>query len=385
MRLNQEEKRELYLKLILVFFAIVIYFSFYKINSIMSFFNLFLSASRPIILGLSLAFVVNMLLNGIEKILLNKFKIKNRKLVRTISLFGAYIAFMAILIFVLSIVIPEVIQTVVNLIYQLPKIFDEWVRFFQEKELLKDYIPIIEEYISNINTTKIANYAIDFISGQAGHAFTGTINIIQIFLSSFIESTLIIIFSMYALSKKEELSKNSKKVLYSFVSEKFADGIMKVLRLLYKNFYNFFTGQFIEAILLACIVMVGMTILNMPYIIMIAVMTGFLNIIPYFGSLISGVLGTVIILIVNPFKGLIYFVFISLVQQFDGNVIYPRLVGKKVGIPSFWIIVSITLGGALFGMVGMVTFVPIMSTVYMLLKEFTDKKLKSKEIDIDTK
>ncbi|MDO4778152.1 MAG: AI-2E family transporter [Tissierellia bacterium] len=385
MKLTKEELRSVYLKLIVIIGGLIAYFLIYKVSNIVDSLRYFTIISRPIILGMVLAFVINILLNGVENILLKKIKMKNKRIARIISIFTAYMIFIILVTFLVTKVIPQFIQTILNLIYHLPNIILEQVEEVRKYDWMKEYIPKIEEYVSKINTQKIANYVLEFLSGRAGYAFSGTINIISGVFSSFFEASLVLIFSIYALGRKERMAQNAKSVLFAFFPEKLADWILGVCKLLFRNFYNFFTGQFIEAILLAIIVFTGMNILGMPYSIMIAVMTGFLNLIPYLGSMASSIIGTVIILTESPIKALIFLIFMSIVQQFDGNFMYPKLVGKKIGIPSFWIIVSITIGGAMFGIMGMVVCVPIMSTFYMLLRDFTKHRLEQKKINIDNK
>ncbi len=385
MRLSEEEKRKIYITTSIVILSLVFYFFMLNISSLWSALGRLFKMALPIILGFCLAFILNILLNGIEYLLTDKLKLKKGKAVRLVSIILSYLIFGMIIVFVAISVIPQFVDSIVSLTKQMPSILEDLIVFLKkDKNLYKQAIKL-ENYIASLNAEKVGKILMDFFSGKAGYAFSGTINALQMFVTGFFNTFLIIVFSVYALSNKENLSKHSKRFTYALFPEKVSDRILYVSKMLYKNFYNFFTGQFIEAILLGVLAFIGMTILRLPYALMISVLLGFMNIIPYFGSIFGSIIGGVIIFMTSPVQALIFFIFIIVLQQFDGNVMYPRLVGKQIGVPSMWIIMSITLGGAMLGIVGMIIFVPLLSTVYMLLKEFTENRLKNKEIEIEKK
>ena len=385
MRLSDEEKRKIYITTLIVILSLVFYFFMLNISSLWSAVGKLFKMALPIVLGFCLAFILNILLNGIEYLLTDKLKMKKGKGIRLVSIILSYLIFGLLIVFVAISVIPQFVDSIVSLTKQMPNILEDVIIFMKKDQNLYKQALKLEDYIASLNAEKIGKILMDFFSGKAGYAFSGTINALQMFVAGFFNTFLIIVFSVYALSNKENLSKHSKRFTYALFPEKVSDRIVYIARMLYKNFYNFFTGQFIEAILLGILAFIGMTILRLPYALMISVMLGFMNIIPYFGSIFGSIIGAVIIFMSSPVQALIFLVFAVVLQQFDGNVMYPRLVGKQIGVPSMWIIMSITLGGAMLGVVGMIIFVPLLSTVYMLLKEFTEKRLENKEIEIEKK
>ena len=192
-------------------------------------------------------------------------------------------------------------------------------------------------------------------------------------------------FAIYALSSKEDLARKTKELLYSAFPERWADKFVRFGEIVFDNFYNFFTGQFIEALVFGSMCFVGMLIFGFPFAPAISIIMGLGALIPILGAYIGVFTGALLILLQSPFKALMFIIFVVVLQQFDGNVTYPRIVGNKVGLPAMFVIVAITVGGALFGIIGMILFVPLFSTIYTLLGIYKDKKLKEKGIDIKSK
>lgn len=385
MRLSPEEKRSIYIKLFIVFVSIVMLYFAFNLSNVKHYFLYIVSVARPVILGLALAYLINMLLKPIERFLLEKIKIKSGKRARNLALLLSYLLFLAVIALVFSLVLPQFVESILNLIYQLPNMVRDLIGKAEQYEIFSKVTPKVEEYLNKINTNELAKMAINFVTGGAGIALNGTINIISGIFTSVFDLFLVLVFSIYTLSSKEQMIANTKKLTYSVLPEKFADYIVYVARLLNKNFSNFFTGQVIEAVIVGTIVFIGMNILRLPFAPMLAVLTAFMNLIPYIGATLGAIIGFVILAMESPIQALVYLVFVIVVQQIDGNIIYPRLVGNRIGISAFWIILAVTVGGAMMGILGMVVFVPLVSTLYMILRDFTRSRLASKNIDIKNK
>lgn len=384
MRFNKEELKGIYKNLIVVFGGILFYYFLVHFQEINDAVTRYISYTRPIIFGLAIAFVSNMLMNLFENTFRKYTKLKSEK-IRIISMIFSFLTLITIVAFFLSVILPRFISSVINLLYQLPNLINNTVDRLESLPLSEKIIEKIHEFVKDIQINNLINRLVNLVLSQGGFMLQGTMSVVGNIFSSFFEAFLAISFSIYILTGKDSIKRNIKKVTYSFIPEHVADSIIYHAVLLYRNFYNFFTGQFLEAMLLGIVVFVGITLIGAPYALILGVTSGLLNVIPYIGAIIGALISVVLISITDPIKGIIYLVFIVIYQQFDGNYIYPKLVGGKIGIPALWIMAAITIGGAVKGVIGMVLFVPIFATIYMVLRDFSNRKLKEKNINIDRK
>lgn len=384
MKFTKDEKRSIYKNIFILCGAISFYFLLFNFDDFSNVITKFLGYFSSIFMGFAIAFIVNMLMNQYKKVF-NLLKVKNSKLVNTLSMILGYLTLIILLVFITSVVLPQFINSIIQILSQLPGMIQSNIYKLQDSEWFGKVAIKVEEFLQTIEFNNLVNSSLNWVRNYGASIFADTFNFVQMLFNGIFDMVLSISLSVYILTGRKRLSRNTKKVVYSVFPESVADKIVYIARLLYRNIYNFFTGQIFEAILLGVFVFVGITLIGSPYALMIGVTSAILNIIPYVGALLGAVIGIVLILINNPTQGLIYAIYILIVQQIDGNYIYPKLVGDKMGIPSFWIIVAITLGGAMMGITGMIFFVPLISTIYILTKEFTNKKLKEKNIDIDNK
>lgn len=384
MKFTEDEKRDIRKKLTIIIFGVLFVYAVFNFDMVVKIFSNIATIVRPIIFGCIVAFVANMIMNQYEKIF-NFLTKKNTKTTRLISMILAFLTLLSIIVFVFSVVVPEFINSVVNMLYQLPLLIQQSIINLRENAWFEEFAKNIEKFINSMQVGNLINRGIEIIRSQGASVFSGTLYFVGQIFSSFFEAFLAMSISVYIVSGKNRLARNSKKVLYSVLSESIADKLIKIIRLLYRNFYNFFVGQSLEAIFLGTMVFLGAYLLGSPYALMLGVTSGVLNFIPFFGALAGAIISTVLIMITNPTKGLIFLVYILIVQQLDGNYLYPHLVGSKMGIPSFWILIALSMGGALMGIIGMVISIPITATIYVLTREFTNKKLSEKNIDIDNK
>lgn len=384
MKLNKEELKDIYKKLIVVFSGILFFFIMTNFSHVRDTFFRYISYIRPILIGFGIAFVANMLMNFYEKQFKKYSKLKNEQ-INVASMVLAFITLGLIVTFFLSVVLPQFISSLINLLYQIPDLITGFVDRIKDYPISDNVISKIETFVQDIESKNLIERLINLVISQGGFMLQGTMSVISHIFKSFFEGFLAISFSIYMLSGKNRLKRNAKQVLYGLLIEDFADRLIRYYTILYRNSYNFFTGQFLEAIIMGIVVFIGITIIGAPYAMILSVTSGLLNIIPYIGAITGAILSVVLISIADPIKGLIFLVFIIIYQQIDGNYIYPKLVGGKVGIPAIWIMVAITIGGSIMGVIGMVVFVPIFATFYMILRDHTYKRLDEKEIDISKK
>ena len=208
---------------------------------------------------------------------------------------------------------------------------------------------------------------------------TSTIGMASSIIGAIVNGVISFIFSLYILSQKEKLADQGQRIVRAYASEKLADGILRVLSLLNKNFTNFVTGQCLEAIILGVLFIIAMTIFGMPYAVLVGVLIAFTALIPIVGAFIGCGVGAFLILIDDPMLALWFVIMFLIIQQLEGNLIYPKVVGNSVGLPAIWILMAVSLGGSLFGVTGMLFFIPLLSTCYVLLRDNVNERNRAKQ------
>lgn len=352
----------------------------------------------PFILGIAIAFVLNILTKFFEKkIFTRKSKKKNtnnekknisgEKLSlgkRAISMILAIIVLLAIIALVVGLVIPELINTIQKLVEALPDLLENGKVYISD--LLLEY-PQVNDTITNLQKS-IENLDINseinkFVNTYGSGLLLTSVNVISGFVSAIVTFIIAFAFAIYALAQKEKLIRQSKKLLYAYVKKEKADKVMKIAKTANQTFSNFIAGQFIEALILGFLCMVGMLILGIPYALTIGVLIAFTALIPIVGAIIGCVIGAILILPTSPIKAVVFVIFLLILQQIEGNVIYPKVVGSSVGLPGIWVLVAITIGGSLWGLVGILLSVPLFSVIYTVLGENVTKKLEEKNMQIE--
>ena len=225
------------------------------------------------------------------------------------------------------------------------------------------------------------NKITSFIQNGATNVISSTFNAAASVVNGTINFFLGLIFAFYLLSQKEKLMVQTKRFLYAFFPEKKMDSILRVGSLANKTFSNFISGQCTEAVILGVLCFIGMSVFRFPYALMISVLVGFMSLIPIFGAFIGVAIGAFLILMVSPLKALWFVVFFIVLQQVEGNLIYPRVVGNSIGLPAIWVLVAVIVGGSAMGILGMILFIPLCSVLYALLREAVPKKLSEKGLE----
>ena len=363
--------------IILILIAIFSYWGLNNFDKLLGVINTGYKVLEPFILGGAIAFVLNILVNKIEKYLDKWMKKRRPKLVRFMAIILSLLIFILVIVFTAFLLIPELIENIQMLMGSIPGLIGD-----AQNSILKllDKYPDIQSEISKMFAE--AGSVSTIISNVLNYFITGAIGFIGSLVSSFITIFTAIIFAIYMLAQKEYLIRGTKKVLYSLLNKKHADKLVEIGTLANKTFSKFISGQCLEAIILGTLMFIAFTISGFPYALMLAVLTAITSLIPIFGALIAMVIGAILIGIGNPVQAIIFVIVFQVVQQIEGNFIYPRVVGASVGLSPLWTLLAITVGGNLFGIPGILLGLPVASVLYALIKEFVNGRLKNKAIKI---
>lgn len=370
---------------LLITFAIVLSWGINNGLVFLGVLSYLLSLISPFLIGAAMAFVLNAPMRAIEKNIRNFGEKKSvgflKKNYRILSIVFTLILVLFFIWAVFMLIIPELGRTAVICMNNIQPFLDRWKT--QAMQLVADY-PNLEEMIKNIdiNWVSISQKVVSFLSVGAGSVVKSTVTVATTVVSVVVNIVLALIFAIYVLAQKEKLSRQGKKLLYAYVKKERADWILRIARLSNKTFSSFVTGQFIEACILGVMFFVTMTILRLPYAIVVSVVIVVSALIPVVGAFIGCFFGALLIVMVSPMKALIFLILFLVLQQIEGNIIYPRVVGNSIGLPAIWVLVAITLGGNMMGIIGMLIFIPICSVCYTVLGETVNNRLEKKGIDV---
>ncbi len=371
---------------VLIVLAFALYIGFNYWNNIIGIFTKGYNLFFPFILGGCIAFILNIPVTFLSKKLLNCKDKGMGKIIRKhstgISIVISFFAIIGILALISSIIMPNIIETAAIL----PKTFDNSAKAFQKwldgnTKLSNNVVNLVSSM--DINWNNIFNKVKSIVFNGAGSMLLSTLEAATTVASATVEFILGVIFSIYILSQKKNLGIQFKKLLYAFMKKEKVDSILAVLKLTNLTFSNFITGQCIVSAILGMMFFVIMIILRLPYALMISVLIGFLSIIPVLGSTIGCTLGVLLIVMVSPVKAGVFILVFLVIKQIEDNLIYPKIVGDSVGLPSIWVLVAITLGGKIFGVPGMIIFIPLFSVAYVLLRKEVYIRLKEKDLEIE--
>ena len=368
----------------LIIFAAIIIACFWKYDVVISVLAFIFHVIFPFVLGGAIAFVLNVPMNFIQRHLFPEDKIEKRKVIkklaRPLSMLIVLFCVIGIIVLVMFVLIPQLGNTFSNLGNSIqafiPKI-QKWAdTLFHDNKEIMNWVNHLE-----FDWNKIMNAGINFLKNGAGSVLDSTIMAAKSIVSGIATFFIAFVFAIYILLQKEKLSIQAKKVLFAFVRKGRAEATLEVLSLTYNTFSSFLTGQCVEAIILGCMFVITMSILRLPYALLVGIVIAFSALIPIFGAFIGCIVGAFLIFMVDPIKALIFIILFLILQQIEGNLIYPHVVGSSVGLPSIWVLAAVSIGGSLMGVVGMLIFIPIVSVVYALFREVVYLKLKQRKID----
>lgn len=397
MQLDKENIKKI---LGIVAFAILLNWGLKNTDFIGKIVGLLIGLILPFLIGGALAFVINVPMHFLERVLFEnphqrKLKAAKGKAVqepflykakRPLSLMLSLILVIGVLFIGAFLIVPEIANNVTMIVSSF-KAFPE--KLHQWSLELMNWMPQVAIWLENIDFNLNVNWQetimnmVGFLQNGAGNVLSTTFNIAASIFSGIVTGFLAIVFSFYLLMNKEKLIGQLKQVCYAVLKEEHADYLVQVGKLINRTFSNFLSGQCIEAVILGSLFFVTMSILRFPYALIISVLIAFTALIPVFGAFIGCVIGAFLILMVDPLRALWFIVLFLCLQQFEGNVIYPKVVGGSVGLPAIWVLVAVTLGGSLMGVLGILISIPMLSVIYSLIRESVKKKLNKKRIATD--
>ena len=341
----------------------------------------------PFVLGGAIAFLTNVPMSFLEKKIFEKVKKKNkivRKLKRPISLILTIVLVVGVIALVMFGVIPQLTRTMGNLVTSINDFIPQmqsWIgEFFHNNQEIMNLVDQIE-----FDPDQAIKWGISLLGNGAGNMMNTTMSAVGSIVSGVATFFIAFSFACYILFQKEKLHIQIRKVFFAFLPRQKADAFLKVCSLTYRTFANFLAGQCLEAVILGSMFVVTLSILRMPYALLIGVLIAFTALIPIFGAFIGCAVGSFLIFMVSPQQAILFVIVFLVLQQIEGNLIYPHVVGESVGLPSIWVLAAVTIGGNLMGIVGMLVFIPLLSVLYTIFREFVYLRLKKQNIKQVTK
>ena len=363
--------------------CIILYWLLHETERVQQVIGRFQKVLSPFVIGAGLAFVLNVPMRAFE----GWFKgINNISLRRVIAVALTFLVLMLVLALVFWLLIPQLIETVQSLTPQVYRFFMDMEGFLKETlksnpELFKWIVD--NTNLENLNWTELVQKFLSLFGDSVTKILETALSAIGSVTGTVFNLVIAIVFAIYCLFQKETLARQGRRLAYAFLKEKTADYIIRVLRLSNSTFSNFLSGQCIEVCILGCMFAVVMAIFKMPYIPLISVLIAVTAFIPIVGAWVGCIVGAFLILVVNPIQAVWFVVMFLIIQQIEGNLIYPKVVGTSIGLNGMWVLLAISVGGELMGVAGMFLMIPFASVIYTLLREYTHKRLDGLTVDPD--
>ena len=332
----------------------------------------------PFVLGGAIAFVLNVPMRAIERHLFPNRR-RLTRLRRPLALVLTLVALTGVLTLAFCVIGPGIKDAVMSIAAQVPDAFD---RLYQRLLGLEQYLPQIKDLVGDlaIDWKSLSQKALSLVQSWGGSLISSGGGLMVGVVSGVSTFVIGLIFSFYILLQKEKLARQGRQVLYGLLPLKQADRALEVLRLAERTFSNFLSGQCVEACILGTLFVIAMTIFRMPYALLVGVLIALTALIPIVGAFIGCAVGALLIAITDPWKALVFIILFLVLQQIEGNLIYPHVVGSSVGLPSIWVLAAVTLGGKLMGVGGMLFFIPLCSVLYALFRDFVKGRLAEKKV-----
>ena len=354
----------------LIVFTALIVVALWKFDVVLGVIKAVWGIIFPFALGGAIAFVINVPMSFLEKKLFGKAKEKGSKA--------------AVIVLVMFGLIPQLTATIGSLMNSIAEFIPQmqsWVReFTHNNREIMDLVNQVE-----FNPNKAIQWGMSILGNGAGNFMNTTMTAVGSIVSGVTTFFIAFSFACYILFQKEKLHVQVRKVFFAFIPKRKAEVILEVCSLTYRTFANFLTGQCLEAVILGSMFVITLSILKMPYALLIGIIISFTALIPIFGAFIGCVLGGFLIFMVSPKQAILFILVFLILQQIEGNLIYPHVVGSSVGLPSIWVLAAVTIGGNLLGIVGMLIFIPLVSVLYTLFREYVYLRLKKQHIKRVTK
>ncbi|QUO31425.1 AI-2E family transporter [Coprococcus sp. AF21-14LB] len=378
----------------LIVFTLLLLIGLWKYEVVLDILGFVWGIISPFILGGAIAFILNVPMNFIQKNLFEKNKYfqteKGKKLrdklENTVSLVITIFLVISILAVVIFVVVPQLGKTFVtlkrNIEVFIPKIMADIATLFENNPQILGELNGLQLDWKQLNWDNILTTIIDFFRHGAGSVLGSTYQAAKGIVSGMATFFIAFVFACYILLQKKKLAVQIRKVMYAYLKTEQVEKILDVCSLTYKTFSSFLTGQCMEAVILGTMFFVTMGLLKFPYALLVGMLIAVTALVPIFGAFIGCAVGVFLIVMVSPVKALAFIVLFLVLQQIEGNLIYPHVVGNSVGLPSMWVLVAVTLGSSLMGIVGMLVFIPITSVIYSLLRRSVYARLEQKKIKL---
>lgn len=366
---KQEMKKMLGIAGALIIVFLVIHY-WEKLEGIIS---VGISAAAPLIIGCAMAYVINILMEFYEKWYTKLFKVEvAQKVKRVVCLILAFLSLFGIITLIINLVLPELINCIASFIRLIPGALQTVVDIVGEEQILQLF-PELQSGLDFSNISSQVEQLIRTVIGGVGGAVGSIMNMVSSVVSIVVNVVIGLIFSLYVLLDKEGLGRRCKTIISTYLS-KSSEKIFYVAHVLDESFHSFIVGQCIEAVVLGVLCIIGMLLFQFPYAVMIGVFIGFTALIPIAGAYIGAAVGAIMILTVSPIQAIQFLIFVVVLQQIEGNLIYPKVVGQSIGLPGIWVLTAITIGGGVLGVGGMLLAVPLFAAGYRLIREDMDRR-----------
>lgn len=375
-KMTDEIHKKVWMYSIIVAVGILLYFALYRFQQLASFFSSFFSLLMPFILGFAIAFILNGPMMFFEAKLFGKLRC-SKQVKRNLSALLSLVLFIAIVCFLLALLIPQLVESIASLVKSFPGYAADFqvfaIDFMKEHDI---NVEIINKFISDYNIVgKLTEFVTSALPQMAKLTYQLGSTLLNVLLG--------IISGLYMMMDKERLLRYFKKLNYAIFPKNVAEYTHRLMLSSSQIFNNFIIGKAIDSLIIGILCYVGSILLGFPYAILLSVVVGVTNMIPVFGPFIGAIPGIVLLFIIHPITAVYYALFILVLQQFDGNILGPLILGDKLGLPSIGILFSVVIGGGLFNVVGMFIGVPCFAVIYMAVREWTHYRLEKRQVDLE--
>ncbi|MBQ8527746.1 MAG: AI-2E family transporter [Lachnospiraceae bacterium] len=376
--------------------SILFYYLVFHMGNIKTAFGSAVKICMPVIDGLVVAYLLAPVVNYMEREWLfplckkvnKKIDVKAKKRIRLFTSLITLFLLVMLLYWFCVLIIPQVVENIQNIIGQLPiyiKNLTRWLEDIFEKNpefsvFVNDIFVQYSGQIEETTTNKLIPQLNEIVQSVSSTVFSSVLNVLVMVWNFFIG----LIIALYLLMSKELFAGQGKKIIYALFEEDSANAFIRNIRFVHSTFGGFISGKLVDSLIIGMLCFIGMTLLNLPYPLLVSVIIGFTNIIPFFGPFIGAIPSIILILMVNPLQALYFAIFVFVLQQFDGNILGPKILGDKTGLSSFWVIFAITLFGGYWGFLGMAVGVPVFAVLYAAWKAFINRSLNKKGLSTDT-
>ena len=379
------DKKQMKSIMLLILFTVMLYVGLQNIDVVLGVLGTMIGLVFPFILGGGIAFVLNVPMSFLERNIFGRGRLKNSrraaKAARPVSLVLALLLVILIIMIAGFVILPELGNTVMGLgkgIETGIRNLQIWIdSTFQNNSAIVEWANSLE-----IEPQKMVDSIMGVLQNGVNNILSSAVTVTVGIANTAMNASIAFVFACYILIQKEKLMIQAKKALFALLPEKTVEYLLHVCTLANNTFSRFVTGQCIEAVILGTMFFVAMTVFQFPYAMLVGVLIAFTALIPIFGAFIGCVISALLILLVSPMKALLFLILFLVLQQIEGNLIYPHVVGGSVGLPSVWVLVAVTVGGSLMGVAGMLIFIPLVSVIYALFREWMYKSLKKKVVQV---